>query len=822
MIDKALNEMSHEEVVRLRPDMIEREISLEEEAADIGVSRVLKSIDQKGYATGSRSGSRILRESTLKTADALRSWIEGREKLNRKHPMLDHVRALDVDQLAFIVSRIMVDNAAKERTAYTTVCVAVGRRVQQVTDYGVFREANEGLAVKLERQLASSTSAGHRRAVLSKAFKSANFEGVAWDEKAHAMVGHILVSAFNDASGLFERVVITSKKKALAYCVPTEALNDLLASGEISDALTMPYHYPMIVPPKDWTSVYEGGYLDGQLHGMDLVKTKGDNLATLDSADMPDVLDAINLIQATPWRVNAKVLKVLDFLNELGGGVAGLTSSVIPELPVKPWGDLDDAEWETYRTDPANEKAVKDYKRDAAMIYQARVKWTSKRLVQKQQVAVAERFKDEEAIYFPHTADYRGRIYPCAGLGSMNPQGNDAGKALLEFSRGKALGDSGAGWLAVHCANVWGNDKVSMDDRILWAHINSDMMTACAANPLSRNEWMDADKPLQFLAACHEWAGYKAEGSEWVSHLPIALDGSCSGMQHFAAMVRDVASAKAVNVLQVGDVPEDLYTKVLGNVLSALPEGSEWSSRLSRKIVKQPCMTTPYGVTLKGIRDQITNWTKRGISEGSIQPFSGDLQESCTELAPVVERAIQGTVGAAGDVMGWLKDVARITSKAGFPISWTTPNGFRVSQDYRKNVSSRVKVSWEGKVTQLTLLSGTRVLDTGGQVRGIAPNFVHSFDACHLQVTTANCAEYGLKDFAMIHDSFAVHACDTQLLSEVLRECFIAIYSEDTLGNFMLELEQQLPVELFSELPAPPTMGSLDINCVRDSEFFFA
>ena len=105
---------------------------------------------------------------------------------------------------------------------------------------------------------------------------------------------------------------------------------------------------------------------------------------------------------------------------------------------------------------------------------------------------------------------------------------------------------------------------------------------------------------------------------------------------------------------------------------------------------------------------------------------------------------------------------------------------------------------------------------------GIAPNFVHSYDACHLQVTVANMAELGVQDYAMIHDSFAVHACDTQTLASVLRESFIAIYSGDTLGNLMLELEQQLPPEVFAELPAPPAMGTLDINCVRDSEYFFA
>ena len=818
---KPVYEMTHDEVVATRPDLVEREIALEEEAADVGALRVIKAVDQKGYATGSRSGMRTLKAATMQTAAGIREWIAGREKLNRKHPLLKHMTALDPEQLAFIISRIVIDTAVKERIAYTTVCVDAGRRVEQVVEYGIFKEANEGLAVKLERQLESSTSVGHRRAVLSKAFKSADFEGMKWDEEEQAGVGHLLLSAFIDASGLFERVVVRRKKRSVAYCTPTEAMVEILASGELTDALTMPYHYPMVIPPRDWTSVFEGGYLDSHLHSLDLVKTDRSGLSQLDATDMRDVTDAINLIQATPWAINTKVLEVLDFLNTLGGDVAGLTSSVIPDLPVKPWGDLEDDEWETFRTDPANATIVKEYKRDAARVYQARVKWTSKRLVQQQQITIAERFRSEDAIYFPHTCDYRGRIYPAAGLGSVNPQGNDAGKALLQFARGKALGETGASWLAIHCANVWGIDKVAMNDRILWAHMNADMMLECAAEPMANSRWMDADKPLQFLAACYEWEGYMLNGNEHVSHLPIALDGTCSGMQHFAAMVRDPASARSVNVEQVGDVPADLYARVLEQVRKDLPADSEWLTRLTRRIVKQPVMTTPYGVTSAGIRDQIKNWTKRALDEGSCEPFSVDIQEAVAEVAPVVANAIRGTVGAAGTVMDWLQEVARITSKAGHGIHWTTPNGFRVRQEYKKSVGTEVRVSWEGKMTKMSLLKGTSVLDAGGQIRGIAPNFVHSYDACHLQVTVANCANEGLADFAMIHDSFAVHACDTQTLAAVLRESFIAIYSGDTLGDLMVELSEQLPADVFSELPAPPEMGTLDLNCVRESEFFF-
>ena len=814
--------LTHDEVIATRPDLVEREISLEEEAADIGIERVLKSIDRKGYATGSRSGSDMLRTSTVKTAIALREWIEGRDKVSRKPPVLGYVKALDAEQMAFIVSRILIDGAMKEKVSYNNACVQVGKRVQQVVEYGVFKEANAGLAVKIERQIEKSTSASHSRAVLSAAFRAADFEGMKWEDSTCVSVGHVLISAFIDASGLFERIVRVVRKRSLSYVQPTAAMHDLLASGELTDAITMPYHYPMVIPPRNWTSVYNGGYLDQHLHGLKLVKTGPKELNALDATDLRDVQDALNAVQSTPWAINNEVLSVMDFIHAVGGSKAGMTSSVIPDLPVKPWGELDSDAWEAFRVDPDNTDAIKEYKKTAALVYESRVQWTSKRLVQHQQLAVAERFKDEDAIYFPHELDFRGRIYPTAGLGSVNPQANDAGKGLLRFARGKALGASGAHWLAIHCANVYGKDKISMDDRVLWAHSNTAMMVECAADPLVRNEWMSADKPFQFLAACFEWAGYQLEGEAFVSRLPVALDGTCSGMQHFAAMARDEASAKSVNVMQVGDTPADLYTKVLDKVVESLPAGSEWASRISRKIVKQPCMTTPYSVTLAGMKDQIESATRKGIADGSIEPFSGNLQEACADVTPLVADAIRGTAGASVSVMDWLQEVAKVTGKAGHALSWSTPNGLRVKQEYTQKSTNTVKVTWNGKVTKMSLRSGTKELKVSKQVSSIAPNFVHSMDACHLQVTVANMESMGVHNFACIHDSFATHACDTQLLADVLRECFIAMYEGDTLGDLMLDLEEQLPADVFNLIPPPPTRGTLDLNCVRDSEYFFA
>ena len=77
----------------------------------------------------------------------------------------------------------------------------------------------------------------------------------------------------------------------------------------------------------------------------------------------------------------------------------------------------------------------------------------------------------------------------------------------------------------------------------------------------------------------------------------------------------------------------------------------------------------------------------------------------------------------------------------------------------------------------------------------------------------------GLRHFAMVHDSFGVHACDVDLLNRVLREEFVRIYSEPVMMNFFKEVLLANPGVPLPTLPAP---GTLDIRQVLSSPYFFA
>jgi len=55
------------------------------------------------------------------------------------------------------------------------------------------------------------------------------------------------------------------------------------------------------------------------------------------------------------------------------------------------------------------------------------------------------------------------KIWPFPMGKYLHPQADDSGKALLEFSKGKRLGDRGPFWLKIHGANCFGMDILSIN-----------------------------------------------------------------------------------------------------------------------------------------------------------------------------------------------------------------------------------------------------------------------------------------------------------------------------------------------------------------------
>ena len=814
------------------------QISLEQEAVGLGITRYNHSPMPWRSTAGvgreeaeTKPGKNLLVNSIEPMVDAIEKFFRAANsgKAGRRHSAVKLLVEVDPYALAYMTARTVINAAATNagdgrKNSIQNVAIQLGKLVDDNGRFTEFSKTDPGLYQLTQTRIAKSTSGRHRLAAMRRALSITSVAPSDWTNTDRLRVGEKLIELYIGCCNVAELKAqgsLKARKNRLVINL-TERAQEWLTKAHEKCALMAPLRLPMVVRPLDWSNPANGGYITPEgRRDLYLIKTKRRNtLDDLFSTNMPHLYNAVNAVQSTPWQINTAVLDVLKELWHNGAQVAGLPSRHDAELPPKNWETgTEPPEWE-----------LNEWKKRAAAVYEANAKLGGKRVAMAQTLWMAEKFKQFERVYFPHTLDFRGRLYPAVSF--LNPQGDDASKSLLRFAEGKPLGEYGGYWLGVHVANMFGHDKLALDERAQWAVDNTAMILDCALDPLDgKQAWLDADKPFGALAACFEWAGFQLEGEDFVSHLPIAMDGSCSGLQHFSAMLRDSVGGSATNLVS-GDVPTDIYSEVAKKVQATVDASSDIEARcwqngmVSRKIVKQPTMTYAYNATQYGMRDQILSALNKLDEEvrGSYLTHLDNRSNSseASYLSTIVLQAIRSVVIAAADAMDWLKKAAHVCNDDGLPINWISPVGLPVVQDNRDQHARRVKLHFNGQRVTVTVNEDTDSIARRRQVNSIAPNFVHAQDASHLMLTVNACSDEGLTSFSMIHDSFGVHACDTDALNCILRHTFVSMYRVDWLEEFREGLREQLPDKLFKKLPPLPGKGDLDLDEVKESDFFFS
>lgn len=540
----------------------------------------------------------------------------------------------------------------------------------------------------------------------------------------------------------------------------------------------------------------------------------------LSQLDLSQEFNCLNAMQNTPWRINNPVLEVMRWAWDNDQQIGGLANK--HDLPLEPY---------PFDKEP---RALSDQEREAFLAWRARRatvhtenhRSMSKRLQNERTIALAETYAKYNEFYFVWQNDFRGRKYTVESF--LSPQVADWGKALITFAKGMTIEtDEEAEWLAIHGANLFGVDKVSLLDRQIWAYMNEDNIARTVENPYEYRWWCEADKPWQALAWCYEWYGYLVEGKGFVTTLPCHADGTCNGLQHLSAILRDERGGAAIN-LTPSPKPQDIYTDVAKTTITKLQADAAQGHALAaallefgidRKITKRSVMIVPYSGTLMACREYILEAMEERIAKGHPKPWP-DLFEASMYLSKHVWAAIQEVIQSASRVMDYLRTVGSHCAKQNKPMEWTTPTGLLVRQVYNDTKIRKIKTHLNGSITFLTLHEPIEdKIDSHRTRNGSSPNFIHSMDAAALTKTINRCTEEGIVDFAMVHDSYGTHSPSMPRMSRILREEFVKLYENN---DVLRQLKDHVESYTEGDLPEPPEKGELDLKKVLESPYFFS
>lgn len=702
---------------------------------------------------------------------ALADWIAEAAKPKRGRPSLalpplqaltvDKEATPDTDRVALItLSRVF--GAMTKRQPLGATAVAIGRTLQAEIEGRAIAETDPKVAAKYAKLIeggASDKRATKRHDTIVEELQL----GLQWSQRTQLLVGGVCLKVLVERlEGVFERSTLKDSRGELPVIRLTPEAQETLTGMEEAMAWASPLLKPMFVPPRKWDRFDTGAYLKLELsRTVPLVRTYSREHQKLireaiKSGQMQPTLDALNGIQETRFAIDTRVLAVEKWVKEEGrqpGKSFPLSSppQASKKMPAEEWEALS----VEARIAKSRERATKRNIREAAAVNCG---------VFRSDIAEAERLAGMKVFYLPHSMDTRGRVY---AVPHFNPQRSDHIKALFRFADSVPMGPDGFKWLAIHVANCGDfktptglkASKAPMDERVSWVLDNVELVLGCARDPQGTYEtWSKADSPFCFLQACFEWAEFYDSGysHDFPGTIGIALDGSCSGLQHYSAMNRSAEEGYHVNLLPRPDVG-DIY-QVVANAASPGLEVIASASWLAGKIerfesegddtgakgrtvaakvrsarldnltastilangfgrgdVKRNVMTYFYGSGKFGMRDQHMEDTMRpkaddvALNKIPSHPYAlmtertnketGEVTQaldggfSCAQMmASAIHGAVVSVAPQADLAAAWFQGVAAILAHESLPVIWTTPMGLPVVQRYSEYTSKVVNL----------------------------------------------------------------------------------------------------------------------------------
>ncbi|XP_041061026.1 DNA-directed RNA polymerase, mitochondrial isoform X1 [Carcharodon carcharias] len=620
--------------------------------------------------------------------------------------------------------------------------------------------------------------------------------------------------------------------KQIGFIKPHPILTQILSEAAETTLIFDSCVMPMVCAPIPWTSPRFGAYVltptklmrcvEGALqHQLLLQKCK--------SSDLHPVLDSLNQLGNCAWKVNKPMLDlIISIFNDKGSEKLEIPPplSEAPDMP---------------KFDPKSEISPA-----AKSVLKKKIAWARKRAAEMHslrmdalyKLSIANHMRDD-TFWFPHNMDFRGRTYPCPPY--FNHLGSDVTRAVLLFAEGKPLGEHGLNWLKIHLVNLTGfKKKCSLKERLDYADGVMDNILDSADNPLTgRKWWMNADEPWQTLACCTEIAHAvrSPDPTKYISYFPVHQDGSCNGLQHYAALGRDVIGATSVN-LKPCEVPQDVYSGVALQVEEFRKQDAEKGIKIAqilegfinRKVVKQTVMTVVYGVTRFGGRLQIEKRLKE------VEDFPKDhVWDASHYLVRQVFSSLKEMFTGTREIQDWLTESARLISKSGSSVQWVTPLGLPIVQPYHRTRTTLLRSNLQNLKLQISH-DATQRPDTVKQKNAFAPNFIHSLDSTHMMLTALYCYSAGVT-FVSVHDCFWTHAFTVDVMNKVCREQFVALHSQPILRDLSKFLvnkyrynipadrkskklqDYQRMMELLSKVLKT---GEFDLEKVKESTYFFS
>ena len=401
-------------------------------------------------------------------------------------------------------------------------------------------------------------------------------------------------------------------------------------------------------------------------------------------------------------------------------------------------------------------------------------------------------------VYFPLTLDKRGRMYPRGGISSY--QGTDVDKASYEFAVGRPLGKYGFVAIQIQVANTLGYDKLSMDDRVTATQsaIDAGLLDVDTADDVE-DMYPSASKYQAFVAIVElrnviKWTEAGNNVEDYISHLVCHRDGTANGIQHMSALTKHRQTAINVNCTASNrtEAPQDIYGVICDTAITCAMANGDVDThnilvKYGRDITKLPIMIRSYGAGELTITRTIKEFLlKKNDTATNIQSIAQTIIKSIDINAEAINRIFNNLSAMLTKHMKLqgiqlpkpFEDDIAYTDR--YKVEWTTVDGFTVCTEYRDNSDLAISAG-----NYSSIRKGQDKLDKSKTISALAPNFVHSIDACHIRMVALACDW----ELLTIHDSIGSHAGTFIQTGRIIRQQFVELHHQMPLTKLYDEFD---------------------------------
>jgi len=561
---------------------------------------------------------------------------------------------------------------------------------------------------------------------------------------SHAVpLGITLIELIRTSTGLikYEKRKLARNKTAY-YVSPTEDTLIWVTEFHRRVSRLSPYFAPVNTVPPKWVSVNSGGYdLPSELNWSFVKRNTSQNYT---NKNLQLAFSAANSLQEVGHQISERSLKVTCRLHQ---------SDLLSELYVP-------SNWLAPEVTTSSRACQ-------ALIHSRRRKVIPKVLAIQNILTVAKQLK--ETFYFPVQADFRGRLYYVPKM--FNPQGPDMAKGLIEFSTSKSVRGH-EHWFLIGGANRFGI-KGTFQDRQDWVIKNEKLIRSVAADPIAnRSFWWDCESPIEFMQWCFEFNEWSRDRISFKTRLPVKLDHTASGLQIISLLRNDKELQRLTN-LTGADIPVDIYQELLDSIRAKIintrePELITWLSlNLDRKLIKSLTVMYMYGGTPHGMQKTVVEW----YVQKSDDIFGREIYIQIGKLLNLYHEALDEL---SESPRLFMNDCRQLVKKDEV-LSWESPSGFPVINEYAGQKISRIRTTVNGERVSFHLNKPTGQLSYRQARSAVAANKVHSYDAAILHHVLNNFKE----PINALHDCYGVLPSDVEYLQQNLKEALTKIFSID-------------------------------------------